>query len=1101
MKFLKKILLFIICCFAAAISVAQQIKSVSALDNYRVIHWTSEDGLPYNESNTMIRDANGFLWVGSFGGSNSDALCRFDGAVFKTYPPDKNKRGAINTGMIFAFKEDSLHNIWMATYQGISRYDIKADTFTNFSPLIHIPFSKNDIDPRLTIFPFWATKDEIFCVEPGSQFSAINIHTLKRRLLAKLLVMDDRHDWVTLNTDKSFFEKSSNSIWKLDYDAESYGRLQQIFLDGTTKYYTWPCYDKTKHRHDEGRPRHPAEDMRFDTKRNSVWINSGEGLLEFSLNDKKFRRIEALDKMTGSENYDRGVGIDIDPHGRVWFSTFNNGILIYDPQTDQLEQLFSDPDLQRKTGEYNVHLYCDPDGIVWTSDWTYKGIHALVPFKPMVKRYDANPFNRGSLSSGMISAIVAGPEGKLWIGTSNGLNIFDPATEKFDVLHEKDLPGIKGTVIIPLYIDTIRQKAWLNAGSLGSLGHFVGMTLYEMDIRTRQCRRIANNNGSGPMDTLVTDQLTLATPNKNGIIFWDDHNGIFQVREGSLIADRLMPNPDVFGGFGLGGFTFVEDRYMFLQNIFTLPNLTFENKNGKWIKISHLFDNLNWSVIIYDKKDQTYWLGLINGIAHYDKEFRKIRSYSQEEKNNDPILNMQFDNDGNLWYVTYSKQISRLSPATGVFTNLLEADGYHKQDYSPNSPGAKDARGDIYFGIGRTWDNADSTTCGLDRIYAERFSLHTAAVYFKSLTVNRKTSPLSAGVNNLEELNLPYDQNTIRIETGNIDFYSKGKGHVRYKLEQNGKNEDWQYGQANQTILFEALSAGSYRLVMQASNENNEFNGSEKILMINISPAFWNTWWFRIIAIMSVLGIFYAAIRYRIKQKFRLQLERSEKDREVAELQQQKMEMEMQALRAQMNPHFIFNSLNSVNRFILQNNRLQASEYLTKFSKLVRMILQNSQASLISLESELESLQLYLEMEALRFDYHFNYKISVPKDLDIEMLKVPPLIIQPYVENAIWHGLMNKEEKGRLDIEVSQENDYLFLKIADDGIGREQSAALASKTATKHKSMGMRITADRLAMLQSSNGDESPVKIIDLVEPDGSAAGTEVIIKIPVMYD
>ena len=522
----------------------------------------------------------------------------------------------------------------------------------------------------------------------------------------------------------------------------------------------------------------------------------------------------------------------------------------------------------------------------------------------------------------------------------------------------------------------------------------------------------------------------------------------------------------------------------------------------KWTKISHLFDDLNWSVIMYDKKDQTYWLGLINGIAHYDKEFRKISSYSQEERNNDPILNMQFDNDGNLWYVTYSKQISRLSPATGVFTNLLEADGYHKQDYSPNLPGAKDAMGNIYFGIGITWDNADSTNCGLDRIYAERYSpLHTAAVYFKSLTVNRKSSPLSAGVNNMEELNLPYDQNTIRIETGNIDFYSKGKGHVRYKLEQNGKNEDWRYGQANQTILFEALQAGSYKLVMQASNENNEFNGPEKILMIHISPAFWNTWWFRIIAIMSVLGIFYAAIRYRIKQKFRLQLERSEKDREMAELQQQKMEMEMQALRAQMNPHFIFNSLNSVNRFILQNNRLQASEYLTKFSKLVRMILQNSQASLISLESELESLKLYLEMEALRFDYHFHYKISVPKDLDIEMLKVPPLIIQPYVENAIWHGLMNKEEKGRLDIEVSQENNYLFFKIADDGIGREQSAALASKSATRHKSMGMRITADRISMLQSSNGDESPVKINDLVEPDGSAAGTEVIIKIPVIYD
>ncbi|HXL58834.1 MAG TPA: histidine kinase, partial [Chitinophagaceae bacterium] len=204
-----------------------------------------------------------------------------------------------------------------------------------------------------------------------------------------------------------------------------------------------------------------------------------------------------------------------------------------------------------------------------------------------------------------------------------------------------------------------------------------------------------------------------------------------------------------------------------------------------------------------------------------------------------------------------------------------------------------------------------------------------------------------------------------------------------------------------------------------------------------------------------------------------LKVQQLETEKTNIELQRQKAELEMQALRAQMNPHFIFNSLNSINRFILQNNRAQASEFLTKFSKLVRMILQNSQASLITLESELESLGLYLEMEALRFNYHFDYKIAVSKDLDIEVLKVPPLIIQPYVENAIWHGLMHKEEKGSLDIKVTQEDDYLFFKVTDDGIGRKQAAALASKTATKHKSMGLRITADRIAMMQSSHG--SPV--------------------------
>jgi LytS/YehU family sensor histidine kinase len=178
---------------------------------------------------------------------------------------------------------------------------------------------------------------------------------------------------------------------------------------------------------------------------------------------------------------------------------------------------------------------------------------------------------------------------------------------------------------------------------------------------------------------------------------------------------------------------------------------------------------------------------------------------------------------------------------------------------------------------------------------------------------------------------------------------------------------------------------------------------------------------------------------------------------------------------------------------------VQASEYLTKFSRLVRLILQNSQATLISLENELEALKLYLELEELRFEQHFTYKISVPKDIDIEILKVPPLIIQPYVENAIWHGLMHKEEKGHLDIEVAQEENYLLFKITDDGIGRKQAELLNSKKDSRHKSMGLKITADRIAMLNKLNNNESPVTTNDLVHNDGSAAGTEVIIKIPIV--
>ncbi len=260
---------------------------------------------------------------------------------------------------------------------------------------------------------------------------------------------------------------------------------------------------------------------------------------------------------------------------------------------------------------------------------------------------------------------------------------------------------------------------------------------------------------------------------------------------------------------------------------------------------------------------------------------------------------------------------------------------------------------------------------------------------------------------------------------------------------------------------------------------------------------------FIVLTLFGLIGFRYTMLKRR-HEKLRLEkeiaLQEKENEKRQSDWQHKTVELEMKVLRAQMNPHFIFNSLNSINRFILQNERTQASGYLTKFSKLVRLILQNSQAELISLESELEALELYLDLEALRFDDHFNYKIEISTDLDISGLKVPPLIIQPFVENAIWHGLMNKEEKGQLDIGLSLEKDYLYCRITDNGIGRKKAAEIAGKTTTRNKSMGLHITEDRITLIQREESFGTPVKINDLTLPDGSPAGTEVLIRLPVIY-
>ncbi|MBC7922521.1 MAG: histidine kinase [Ferruginibacter sp.] len=218
-----------------------------------------------------------------------------------------------------------------------------------------------------------------------------------------------------------------------------------------------------------------------------------------------------------------------------------------------------------------------------------------------------------------------------------------------------------------------------------------------------------------------------------------------------------------------------------------------------------------------------------------------------------------------------------------------------------------------------------------------------------------------------------------------------------------------------------------------------------------------------------------------------------------SEFEQKLADTEMTALRAQMNPHFIFNCLNSIKLYTLQNDADRASEYLTKFARLIRLVLDNSRSDLVPLRNELEALRLYIELEAMRFKQKVRFEIDASPGIDQQYLRIPPLLLQPFVENAIWHGLMHKPEGGTVTVVVRQpEEDGLCITITDDGIGRARAAALKSKSADTHKSFGMQVTADRIRMINHLYDTHARVTIHDLVAPDGQPAGTEVVLKIPV---
>jgi LytS/YehU family sensor histidine kinase/ligand-binding sensor domain-containing protein len=207
---------------------------------------------------------------------------------------------------------------------------------------------------------------------------------------------------------------------------------------------------------------------------------------------------------------------------------------------------------------------------------------------------------------------------------------------------------------------------------------------------------------------------------------------------------------------------------------------------------------------------------------------------------------------------------------------------------------------------------------------------------------------------------------------------------------------------------------------------------------------------------------------------------------------------QLEALRSQMNPHFIFNCLNSIKLYTTQNDTVAASNYLTKFSKLIRLALENSKSETIPLSTELEALELYIEMEAMRFKEKLKYSIIINENVDADFIEIPPLLLQPYVENSIWHGLMHKEEGGRIDIHIGivPQKYILEITIKDDGVGREKAAFLKSKSATSHKSFGTKVTSDRLEIVNQLYKTGASVHTEDVMT-NNVVTGTLVTLRVP----
>jgi hypothetical protein len=313
----------------------------------------------------------------------------------------------------------------------------------------------------------------------------------------------------------------------------------------------------------------------------------------------------------------------------------------------------------------------------------------------------------------------------------------------------------------------------------------------------------------------------------------------------------------------------------------------------------------------------------------------------------------------------------------------------------------------------------------------------------------------------------------------------------QYKLE--GYDKDW-ITSDQRTVRYGKLHGGQYVFKIKGREGKNGQWTPENTLVISIPKKLSEVIWFWVALAIAALLIAYALFRYLVSNA-------QKKAKMKAEFEHQLSEVQMQALRAQMNPHFLFNSLNSIKYFAISKSKDETADYLSKFALLVRTILTNSKSKTISLQQELDALRLYIEIEHLRLEGKFDYKIDIDSSIHVRQTQIPPMILQPFVENAIWHGLMHKDGKGFLHVQVQDMGRHIQCVIEDNGVGRARSAEMRKKQVEHRKSEGMQITADRIALINRIYNIHTEVDVIDLQNADGSPAGTRVVIHIPLIRD
>ncbi|MBX2873003.1 MAG: histidine kinase [Saprospiraceae bacterium] len=1003
------------------------------------------DGAIYD----IEEDWNGFIWL-----ATDDGLFQFDGTVLRQYAHSGQDTSLPHNQVFDIYIDKEKAELWLGTGMGVCRLNPTTGAVKMYQASYDDPNSIADNIVR-----------KIFKDQDGQIWIGCYNHGLS-------LYREETDDFLNF----------SYQIPEVDSLQPYYPRLNESWLNSFKAI---------------------AQDHMDPYV---LWLGTPLGLVRFDMQQQSFQWL-FLNSTSPNRDILMNSVMDILPFGEKLLVGTASDLIIYEPKTGSASRMIARAEDGTKLS-YVTHLQTDDFG------------RLMVSYRNGLARVDMNTweFVEVWLDNKDLNRYygirLEDSAKRLWVNSSGATRLYDPVKQITDIfLLDKEGRGN------PRVFKQIDRETLVMLTAEANRCHF-------FDLNTLRWKSVEMNELDNYSDPIIWRDIARI----------DEHTCL-------LLADKQIFRLDLES----------EELELFSYQIPDgNPGLTkclIDKNNQLWVasrrvglyridlesgEVKHYIEELNstfssslytWITDLHEDKMGKIWIRLARSFAIYFPEEERFEVFSHYQNPNNTfryIRNFAESPEGEIWLASEDNGIGKVSKQElehGVIQKYTRSSGLisdliQQMSFDP------DGRLWLLSNLGISafdmateevqnyaWDRGIPYAQHLIPLSNSKvaLALPTGLGIFdagKTQPAQIIPQPYISRINNRGELvyegRNEIDLKTLRFEHAgsaycSFEFSAIGYSNPKqfaYRMVELG--EEWIETSEQRSASYSNVSPGTYHFELKCRLVDGQWS-EVRSLEIVVSPHWWQTWWFQmaVAAVLSLLA--YSVYRGRLENV-------RQKERLKSEFQRKLNDVEMQALRSQMNPHFLFNSLNSIQMFIVKNQVMEAVEHLDNFSRLVRLILQNTRSPLVPLKEEVEALKLYMEMENLRFKTKFTHRVEVAPEINIHQQEIPPMLLQPFVENAIWHGIQHKNTDGEVVVRIRRDDQHLICEIEDDGIGRVAARKIQENTNRVHRSLGMKITKDRIQMMNETQGIPARIEIIDLYGEGGKATGTKVVVYLPVTH-